>query len=72
MEDTLDWLVAEGLCLPAKADGLRAFPGSKRFSNLHMLLNAERTFSHVKITLRGADRRAKAYMNLQATADAVG
>ena len=72
MEDALDWLVAEGLCLPAKADGLRAFPGSKRFSNMHILLNAERKVSHVKITLRGTRRRAKAYMNLQATADAAG
>ncbi len=71
MDDALDWLVAESLCLPAKADGLKTFPGGKLFSNMHIFLNAEWRLSHVKITLRNAKWRAKAYLDLQAKAGAV-
>ena len=72
MEAVLDWLVAERLCLPVKAEGVRAFPGSCRFTDLRILLHAERRVSQFKIVLHGADRRAKAYMDMRAIAHAAG
>ena len=70
--ETIEWLEAEGLCLSAKADGLRAFPGRSRVFDLQTLLQVERWIGHVKVTPNSPHRRAKAYLCLHAKTDIAG
>ena len=60
----VDHLVAEGLCLPGKGDGLIALPGVDRLLGALGVLVVFQALAWVKVSVSGHGARAKAYSAL--------